>query len=101
MANVAFLNSFAAQQPQATSSMLNTQNVQQNQKIATGLKNALQVVQSASDPQQTFMRMLQGNPNVKAVMDIVNQHGGDPQRAFYAEAERRGIDPEQVLSMLR
>ena len=69
--------------------------------MAAGLRNALQVVQSASNPQQAFTQMLQGNPNVKAMMDIVNRHGGDPQKAFYAEAQRLGVDPEQVLSMLR
>ena len=69
--------------------------------MAAGLKNALQMLQNASNPQQAFIQMLQGNPNVKAVMDVVNQHGGDPQKAFYAEANRRGVDPEQVLSMLR
>lgn len=69
--------------------------------MAAGLKSALQTLQNVSNPQQAFLQMLQGNPNVKAMMDVVKQYGGDPQKAFYAEAQKKGVDPEQILSMLR
>lgn len=44
--------------------------------------------------------MLQNNPNVNAVTNLIKQYG-DPQSAFYAEAKRRGVNPEDVLSMLQ
>lgn len=38
---------------------------------------------------------------MKQVMDIVGQSGGDPKAAFYKMAEEKGVDPEQILPMLR
>ena len=45
--------------------------------------------------------MAASNPSVRQCMDIVNQYGGDPKAAFYALAQQKGIDPEQILSQLR
>ena len=41
------------------------------------------------------------NPQMKQVMDIVQKHGGDPMRAFRAEAEARGVDPDEIMGMLK
>ena len=45
--------------------------------------------------------MLMNNPNYKFVMDYVNQNGGDPKSAFYKMAKEKGVDPNQILSMLK
>lgn len=45
--------------------------------------------------------MVQNNPQMKQVMEIVNNSGGDPKTAFYRMAEEKGVDPEQILSLLR
>lgn len=45
--------------------------------------------------------MFGNHPGVKTMMDLVRQHGGDPKKAFYAEAEKRGVDPNQILSLLK
>ena len=41
------------------------------------------------------------NPQMKQVMDIVQKYGGDPMTAFRKEAEARGVDPDEILNMLR
>lgn len=61
----------------------------------------MNIVRSASNPNIMLQNMIQSNPQMKQVMDIVNQSGGDPKQAFYKMAEQKGIDPEQVLQMLR
>jgi transketolase N-terminal domain/subunit len=48
-----------------------------------------------------LMNMAQSNPNIKQAMDFINQSGGDPQKAFYALAEQKGVNPEDILSQLR
>lgn len=48
-----------------------------------------------------LQQLARTNPNVASAMSLVQRYGGDPQRAFYEEAKKRGIDPNQILGMLR
>ncbi|MBO7452236.1 MAG: hypothetical protein J6U54_18060 [Clostridiales bacterium] len=41
------------------------------------------------------------NPELQNVMNLVNKYGGDPKAAFYAVAKERGVDPQQILTMLQ
>ena len=61
----------------------------------------MNIVRSAQNPQAMLNQMIQNNPQMKQVMDLVNQSGGDPKTAFYQMAEAKGVDPEQILAMLR
>ena len=61
----------------------------------------MNMVRSAGNPQAMLQSMVQNNPQMQQVMNIVNQAGGDPKTAFYKMAEEKGVDPEQILSMLR
>ena len=45
--------------------------------------------------------MIQSNPQMQNVMNYINQNGGDPKAAFYNLAKQKGVDPEQVLNILR
>lgn len=65
------------------------------------IKQMMNMVRSAGNPQAMLQSMVSSNPQMKQVMDMVNQYGGDPKAAFYKMAEEQGVDPEQVLSMLR
>ena len=44
---------------------------------------------------------MQTNPQIKYVMDLVNQNGGDPKAAFYKLAEEKGIDPNEIINILK
>ena len=60
----------------------------------------MQMVQSLKaigNPQM----MLQQMPQYKQVMDYVNQNGGDAKSAFYAKAKEMGVDPDEILKVLR
>ena len=63
--------------------------------------NILQAIQQQSSPMYNYQSMLQNNPNYKQAMHIIQQNGGDPQKAFYSQASLMGINPNQVLNMLR
>ena len=65
------------------------------------IKQMMNMVRSAGNPQAMLQSIAQNNPQMKQVMNIVNQSGGDPKAAFYKMAEEKGINPDQVLSMLR
>lgn len=65
------------------------------------IRSMLNMVQSASNPQAMLQSLAQSNPQVKQVMDLVDQSGGDPKAAFYKMAEEKGVDPDQILSALK
>ena len=64
------------------------------------LKTMVNMVRNSGNPQATMMNMMRQNPRYNEVMNIVNQYG-DPKTAFYAEAKRRGVDPNTILRMLK
>ena len=61
----------------------------------------MQAIKTAANPQAALNMMVMNNPQMKQVMDIVNQYGGDPMQAFTAVAKENGMDPEEILGMLR
>ena len=69
--------------------------------MAQPVKQMMNMVRAAQNPQAALSSLVMNNPQMKQVMDIVQKHGGDPMAAFRAEAEARGVDPDEILNMLR
>ena len=46
-------------------------------------------------------QMMMNNPQMKQVADLINASGGDAKKAFYTLAEQKGIDPNEILSMMK
>ena len=65
------------------------------------LKQAMNALRASGNPQMMLSQMLSQNPQYKQVQELIQQSGGDPQKAFYSLAEKMGIDPDQVLSALK
>ena len=65
------------------------------------IKQMMNMVKSAGNPQAMLQSMAQSNPQMKQVLNFIGQSGGDPKTAFYKMAEEKGVDPEEILSMLR
>ena len=65
------------------------------------IKSMMSMVRSAGNPQAMLQSMLQNNPQMRQVMTLINQSGGDPKAAFYKLAQEKGIDPQQILDMLK
>lgn len=59
------------------------------------------MVRGAQNPQAMLQSMVNQNPQMQQVMNLIRQSGGDPKNAFYALAKQKGIDPNQILNMLR
>ena len=68
---------------------------------AARIKQMMQTIRAAANPQAALNMMAMNNPQLKHVMEIVNQHGGDAMAAFTAVAKENGMDPEEILGMLR
>ena len=58
------------------------------------------MVKNAGNPQAMMNQLIQSNPQMGQVMNLVQRYGGDPQKAFYALAQQKGVNPDEILSML-
>lgn len=65
------------------------------------VKQMMNTVRMARDPQAALMGMIGNNPHLQQVMAAVKQHGNDPMRAFREMAEENGMDPDEILNMIR
>ena len=72
--------------------------------ISNNQNNALGIIgmlKNSKNPNMMLQQLASRNPVVANTMNLINQYGGNPQKAFYEEAKRRGIDPNQILGMLK
>lgn len=65
------------------------------------IKAMMQMVRGSNNPQALMQSLAMQNPQMKQVMDYVQQSGGDPKQAFYKMAQEKGVNPEDVLNMLK
>ena len=65
------------------------------------IKQMMNMVKNAGNPQAMLQQLAMNNPQMRQVIEIVQKHGGDPWTAFRAEAEARGVDPDEIMAMLR
>ena len=68
--------------------------------IPPQIRQMIQMVRSAGNPQAIIGQLMQNNPQMQQVMDLIKASGNDPKRAFYALAEQKGIDPNSILDQL-
>ena len=62
------------------------------------IKNTISMMKNAGNPQALVEQMLNQNPQVK---NFLAQNNNDPRQAFYSMANQMGINPDDVLSMLK
>ena len=65
------------------------------------IKGMMNTLRSAGNPQMMLNQMMSQNPQIKEVMDYVSQNGGDAKSAFYKLAEEKGVNPDEILGMLK
>ena len=69
--------------------------------IPPQIRQMISMVKSAGNPQMMISQLMQTNPQMREVMAIVQQYGGDANKAFYDLAEKNGINPQEILDMLK
>ena len=65
------------------------------------IKQMMNTVRMAQNPQAALNHMMMNNPNMKQVMDLINQHGGDIGKTVRTVAEQNGIDPNEIMDLLK
>ena len=61
-------------------------------------KQMMQAIRSSGNPQALINQMMSQNPQVN---QIIQQYGGDPKTAFYRYAEANGVNPDDILQMMK
>lgn len=76
------------------------QQLNQGQKtlFPNKLKNMLNMIKSGGNPQAMVESMVANNPQIQ---QAIQQAGGDPKKAFYNMAQQMGVDPQEVLKMMK
>jgi len=64
------------------------------------IKNLMNTIRNASNPQMMFQQMVSQNPKLQQVMKYIQDSGGDAKSAFYKMANEQGIDPNTILNQL-
>lgn len=62
------------------------------------IKELYNEFQQASNPNYIIQEMLNQNPEVRT---LLQQNNGDPKQAFYALAQQRGVNPNDILGMFK
>lgn len=77
------------------------QQLARNNPMLGNIKQMMGMVKAAKDPMALMNQMMANNQNMKQVMDIVNQYGGDANKAFLETAKQMGMDPQEIMNMLK
>ena len=65
------------------------------------VRRMMGMINNSQNPSAMMNSMMQNNPQLKQAMDLINQSGGDARKAFYALAEQKGVDPQDILDMMK
>ena len=61
-------------------------------------RQMVEMMKASGNPQEMVNKMVSQNPQIK---EIINQYGGDAKTAFYRYAEANGVNPNDILQMMR
>ena len=73
---------------------------QSNGKIQNLSRVKQMISEFRNNPQQAVARMMQSNPNMKEINDLVNRYGS-PEQAFRHKAQEMGVNPDEIISLFK
>ena len=63
--------------------------------------NMMQMLaQFKQNPKQMIQNMMMNNPNMKEINNLIHQYGS-PEQAFRAKAQEMGLNPDEIINMLK
>ena len=63
------------------------------------IKNMMQMLNGAQNPQAALQMLAQKNPQMAQVMQLVG--GRNPQEVFYELCRQKGVNPDDILNQLK
>ena len=68
--------------------------------LPNNIKQMMTMMRNASNPQAMLQSLINSNPQMKQVMNMVQQAGGNPKTAFYNLAKEKGVNPDEIIKAL-
>lgn len=68
-------------------------------QAAQSAKRMMGMLQAVKDPKKALEMAAQQNPQLNAVMQMCQ--GRNPQEVFYEECQKAGVNPDEVMKLLR
>ena len=63
--------------------------------------NMMQMLaQFKQNPKQMIQNMMMNNPNMKEINNLIQQYGS-PEQAFRVKAQEMGLNPDEIINMLK
>ena len=59
------------------------------------------MVSNSKNPDAMIQYLMASNPQFKDAMNFVRQNGGSLKDAFYALAKQRGVNPDEIICLLK
>ena len=78
--------------------MMGNQNLPNNLRQ---IKQMANLVKNVNNPQQLLTNLVNQNPQMKQVLDMIQTSGKSPRDLFYEMANQKGVDPNQILNLLK
>ena len=69
--------------------------------IPPQIKQMISFVKMSKDPQAAMQQLMQSNPQMQQVMQMIQMSGKDPMSLFQAVAQQRGIDPQEIMDLMK
>ena len=64
------------------------------------LKNVINNIRMAKNPEAMFEQMMSQNPNMRQALEYVKQNGGDSKQALYQMMNEQGLNPDEIIKQL-
>ena len=65
------------------------------------IKGLMSMMQNGGNLQSMLQSLMASNPQIGQVMNLVQQYNGDAKSAFYDLAKQKGVDPNEIINMLK
>lgn len=72
----------------------------QSPKGDNSVTDMISQVKNSSDPNSALYALAAKNQNVRTALEYVQQNGGSAKAAFYNLANSKGVNPNDILSVL-
>ena len=59
------------------------------------------MLKSMGNPQAMLSQMMQNNPQIQEVQKLIQESGGDAEKAFRKKAEEMGVNPKDIIDLLK
>lgn len=56
---------------------------------------------NSTNPEQLLVNLARQNPNIVKILEMIKSSNKSPKELFYEMAAQKGVDPNQILGMLK